>query len=147
MAKRAPRLIFSEEERSASALEKVIRKADKAADKLEKAEAKIPKKTVKVKERVVDADTGKVTTRLFFEEVDKKRPPSKLSHLTEKAPLDTVRSTVHRKLREDNDGNSGTEAANTLSEAAESGYRAIETAHRSHVEALPQSRKSGDGSG
>ena len=50
MAKRAPRLIFSEEERAVPALEKVIRKADKAADKLEKAEAKIPKKTVKRKE-------------------------------------------------------------------------------------------------
>ena len=134
MAKRAPRLIFSEEERAAPALEKVIRKADKAADKLEKAEAKIPKKTVKVKERVVDADTGKVTTRLFFEEADKKRPPSKLSHLAEKAPLDTVRGAVHRKLREDNDGNSGTEAANTLSQTAESSYRIAETAHRSHAE-------------
>lgn len=134
MAKRTPRLQFTEEERAAPALEKVIRKADKAADKLEKAEAKIPKKTVKVKERVVDADTGKVTTRLFFEEVDKKRPPSKLSHLAEKAPLDTVRGAVHRKLREDNDGNAGTEAANTLSQTADGGYRAIETAHRSHAE-------------
>jgi cell wall-associated NlpC family hydrolase len=134
MAKRTPRLQFTEEERAAPALEKVIRKADKAADKLEKAEAKIPKKTVKVKARVVDADTGKVTTRLFFEEVDKKRPPSKLSHAAEKAPLDTVRGAVHRKLREDNDGNSGTEAANTLSQTAEGGYRAIETAHRSHAE-------------
>ena len=134
MAKRAPRLIFSEEERAVPALEKVIRKADKAADKLEKAEAKIPKKTVKVKERVVDAETGKVTTRLFFEESDKKRPPSKLSHLAGKAPLDTVRSAVHRKLREDNDGNSGTDAANTLSQTAESGYRIAETAHRSHAE-------------
>ena len=134
MAKRTPRLQFTEEERAAPALEKVIRKADKAADKLEKAEAKIPKKTVKVKERVVDADTGKVTARLFFEEVDKKRPPSKLSHLSEKAPLDTVRGAVHRKLREDNDGNSGTEAANTLSQTAEGGYLAIETAHRSHAE-------------
>lgn len=134
MAKRTPRLQFTEEERAAPALETVIRKADKAADKLEKAEGKIPKKTVKVKARVVDADTGKVTTRLFFEEADKKRPPSKLSHLAEKAPLDTVRGAVHRKLREDNDGNSGTEAANTLSQTAESGYRAIETAHRSHAE-------------
>ena len=134
MAKRTPRLQFTEEERAAPALEKAIRKADKAADKLEKAEAKIPKKTVKVKARVVDAETGKITTRLFFEEVDKKRPPSKLSHLAEKAPLDTVRGTVHRKLREDSDGNSGTEAANTLSQTAESGYRAIETAHRSHAE-------------
>ena len=134
MAKRSPRLIFTEEERALPELERAVRKADKAADKLEKAEAKIPKKTVKVKARVVDADTGKITTRLYFEEVDKKQPPSKLSHAAEKAPLDSVRSTVHRKLREDSDGNSGTEAANTLSQTAESGYRAIETAHRSHAE-------------
>lgn len=134
MAKRSPQLIFSEEERALTELERVIRKADKAADKLEKAEAKIPKKTVKVKERVVDTETGKVTTRLFFEDVDKKRPPSKLSHATEKVPIDTVRGAVHRKLREDNDGNSGTEAANTLSETAERTYRVAETAHRSHLE-------------
>lgn len=134
MAKRTPRLIFSEEERALPELEKVIRKADRKADKLEKAEAKIPKKTVKVKERIVDADTGKVTTRLFFEEVDKKRPPSKLSHAAQKAPLDTIRGAVHRKLREENDENSGTEAANTLSETAESGYRVAETAHHSHTE-------------
>ncbi len=134
MAKRSPQLIFSEEERVLPELERVIRKADKAADKLEKAEAKIPKKTVKVKERVVDTETGKVTTRLFFEDVDKKRPPSKLSHAAEKAPIDTVRGAVHRKLREDNDGNSGTEAANTLSKTAEGTYRIAETAHRSHLE-------------
>ena len=134
MAKRVPRLIFSEEEHALPELEKVIRKADRKADKLEKAEANIPKKTVKVKERIVDADTGKVTTRLFFEEADKKRPPSKLSHAAQKAPLDTIRGAVHRKLREDNDGNSGTEAANTLSETAEGTWRAAETAHHSHVE-------------
>ena len=134
MAKRAPRLIFTEEERALPELEKVIRKADKAADTLEKAEAKIPKKTVKVKERVVDADSGKVTTRLFFEEVDKKRPPSKLSHAAQKASLDTVRGAIHRTIREDNDGNSGIEAANTLSETAEGTYRIAETAHHSHVE-------------
>lgn len=79
MGKRSPRLQFTEEERAAPELKKSIRKADKKADKLEKAEAKIPKKTVKRKECVTDAD-GKVTTRLYFEEVDKKKPPSKLSH-------------------------------------------------------------------
>lgn len=134
MAKRVPRLIFTEEECALPELEKVVRRADKAVDKLEKAEAKIPKKTVKVKERVVDADSGKVTTRLFFEEVDKKRPPSKLSHAAQKAPLDTVRGAIHRTIREDNDGNSGIEAANALSETAEGTYRVAETTHHSHAE-------------
>ena len=101
MAKRSPRLIFTEEERALPELERAVRKADRAAVKLEKAEAKIPKKTVKVKKRVVDSESGKVTTRLFFEETDKKRPPSKLAHAARKAPLDTVRSAVHRKLREE----------------------------------------------
>ena len=90
MAKRSPRLIFTEEERALPELKRAARKADRAAVKLEKAEAKIPRKTVKVRERVVDAESGKVTTRLFFEEADKKRPPSKLAHAARKAPLDTA---------------------------------------------------------
>ena len=134
MAKRSPRLIFTEEERALPELERAVRKADRAAVKLEKAEAKIPKKTVKVRERVVDSESGKVTTRLFFEEADKKRPPSKLAHAARKAPLDTVRSAVHRKLREEGGDNPGTEAANTLTETAERTWRIAESAHRSHVE-------------
>ncbi len=134
MAKRAPRLLFTDEERAAPEVEKVIRKADKAADKLEKAEAKIPKQTKKVKKRVVDPESGKVTTRLFFEDVDKKRPPSKLSHAVRDAPLDTVRGTVHRKLREDGDDNSGTEAVNTITEGAETTFRVADTVHHSHEE-------------
>ena len=75
MAKRAPRLQFTEEERASPELAPTIQKADKRLKKLEKAEAKIPKK--EVKQRVVDSD-GKITTRLSFEE---KKPPSKLSHV------------------------------------------------------------------
>ena len=134
MAKRSPRLIFTEEERALPELERAVRKADRAADKLKKAEAKIPKKTVKGKKRVVDSESGKVTTRLFFEEADKKRPPSRLAHAARKAPLDTVRSAVHRKLREEGDDNPGTEAANTLTETAERTWRIAESAHRSHAE-------------
>ena len=134
MAKRSPRLIFTEEERALPELERAVRKADRAAVKLEKAEAKIPRKTVKVKKRVVDSESGKVITRLFFEEADKKRPPSKLAHAARKAPLDTVRSAVHRKLREEGGDNPGTEAANTLTETAERTWRIAESAHRSHAE-------------
>ena len=42
-----PRLRFTEEERADPALEKPIRKAEKAAVKADKAQAKIPKKQVK----------------------------------------------------------------------------------------------------
>ena len=54
-----PRLRFTDEERADPALEKPIRKADKAAAKADKAQAKIPKKTVKTRETVVDPATGK----------------------------------------------------------------------------------------
>ena len=73
MSKRSPRLLFTDEELAVPELKKAIRKADKRMKKLEKAEAKIPKKTVKRKQRTVDPQTGTVTTRLSFEEVDKKR--------------------------------------------------------------------------
>lgn len=134
MPKRAPRLIFTEDEQTAPKVAKAAQKASKAADRLEKAEAKIPKKTVKKQMRVVDQKTGKVTTRLYFEEVDKKRPPSKLSHAVRDAPGVAVSSTVHRKLREADDGNSGKEAADTALEAAEGGTRIVQTVHHSHQE-------------
>ena len=130
MSKRSPRLQFTDEERAAPELEKVIRKADKAADKLDKAEAKIPKKTVKRKERVVDGD-GKVTVRLHFEEVEKKAP-SKLAHSVTDAPLNVVFASAHREVRESEEDNVGVESAHKLEEAAEGGVRTLESAHRSH---------------
>lgn len=126
MAKRSPRLQFTEEERASPELESVIRKADKKADKLEKAESKIPQK--KVKQRVVDPKTGKVTTRLSFEE---KKPPSKLTHTAEVSG-EAVLHGVHREIREDDDNNSAVDAANTLTETVESGYQTGRSAYRSH---------------
>ena len=132
MSKRSPRLQFTEEERATPELQKAIKNADKAADKLDKAEAKIPKKTVKVKDRVLDEKTGKITKKLHFEEVDKKRPVSKLSHEVAAAPLNTLTATAHREVRESEDDNVGVESAHRLEEAAEGGVRTIESAHRSH---------------
>jgi len=131
MSKRSPRLQFSDEERASPELKKAIQKADKKADKLEKAEAKIPKKTVKRKERVVDSE-GRVTTRLHFEEVDKKKPPSKLSHSVTEAPLNTVLVTAHREVRESEQDNVGVESAHKIEEFAEGGVRMVDSAHRSH---------------
>ena len=128
MAKRSPRLLFSEEETVAPELKKVIKKADKRMAKLEKAEAKIPQK--KIKTRVVDAKTGKVTTRISFE--DKKRPPSKLTHAIEAAPGETVLAAVHRELRKNEQDNVGLESAHKLEETAEGGYRLGRSAYRSH---------------
>lgn len=132
MSKRSPRLQFTEEERAAPELKKAIRKADKAADKLDKAESKIPQKTVRAKERVLDEKTGKITTKLHFEDVEKKRPTSKLSHEVAVAPLNTLSATAHREVRDSEDDNVGVESAHKLEEVAEGGVRTIESAHRSH---------------
>ena len=131
MSKRSPRLQFTDEERAAPELKKAIQKADKKADKLDKAEAKIPKKTVKRKERVVDAE-GKVTTRLYFEEVDKKKPPSKLTHAATAAPINSALATAHREIRQSEEDNVGVESAHRIEEAAEGGVRMVDSAHRSH---------------
>ena len=131
MSKRSPRLQFTEEERASPELQKVITKADKAADKLEKAEARIPKKTVKVKERVLDEKTGKITTKLSFEELDKK-PLSKLTHAAAAVPINSVSVAAHREIHQSEDDNVGVESAHKLEEAAEGGVRTIESAHRSH---------------
>lgn len=128
MGKRSPRLEFSREERAVPELKKAIRKAEKAADRLEKAEAKIPQK--KVKQRVVDQATGKVTTRLSFEE--KKKPPSKLTHAVQDAPLNAVLLEAHREVRQSEDDNVGVESAHKLEETAEGGARLAQNSYRSH---------------
>jgi len=131
MSKRSPRLQFTDEERTAPELEKVVKKADKKMDRLEKTEAKIPKKTVKRKQRVVDAE-GRVTTRLHFEEVEKKKPQTKLSHTVTHTPVNTAMGTAHRKIRENEQDNVGVESAHKAEEFAEGGVRMINSAHRSH---------------
>jgi hypothetical protein len=131
MSKRSPRLQFSDEERASPELKKVIEKADKKADKLDKAEAKIPKKTVKRKERVVGED-GKVSVKLHFEEVDKKKPTSKLTYSLTDAPLNTVLATAHREVRDSEEDNVGVEGAHKLEQVAEGGVRTLDSAHRSH---------------
>lgn len=127
-----PRLQFTDADRADPELEKPIRKAEKAADRADRADAKIPKKTVKKKERVVDPGTGKVTTRLKFEEIDKKKPPSKLAHAVRDAPGNTVLAAAHREIGKDEDDNVGVQSAHTLEDTAETGGRMAQSAYRSH---------------
>ena len=127
-----PRLQFTDAERADPELEKPIRKAEKAADRADQADAKIPKKTVKKKERVVDPGTGKVTTRLKFEETVKKKPPSKLAHAVRDAPGNTVLAAAHREIGKDEDDNVGVQSAHKLEETAETGGRMAQSAYRSH---------------
>lgn len=123
-----PRLRFTKEERKDPALEKPIRRADRAAARADKAQAAIPKK--KVRERAVDPDTGAVTVHLRFE--DKKKPPSKLSHTLRDAPSGTVLGLVHREIGEAQEDNVGVEAAHKSEQAAEAAGRLVREGYHSH---------------
>ena len=130
--KREPRLQFSDADLAEPKLEKPIKRVKKAEAKADKAQAKIPKKTVAKKERGFDPATGKVKTQLRFEEVDKKKPPSKLTHAVQDAPANFVLSQVHREVRQSEDDNVGVEAAHKVEQTVESGGRLVQSAHRAH---------------
>ena len=130
--KREPRLQFSDADLAEPKLEKPIKRVKKAEAKADKAQAKIPKKTVVKKERGFDPASGKVKTQLRFEEVDKKKPPSKLTHAVQDAPANFVLSQVHREVRQSEDDNVGVEAAHKVEQAVESGGRLVQSAHRAH---------------
>ena len=130
--KREPRLQFSDADLAEPKLEKPIKRVKKAEAKADKAQAKIPKKTVAKKERGFDPATGKVKTQLRFEEVDKKKPPSKLTHAVRDAPANLVLSQVHREVAQSEDDNVGVEAAHKVEQTVESGGRLVQSAHRAH---------------
>ena len=130
--KREPRLQFSDADLAEPKLEKPIKRVKKAEGKADKAQTKIPKKTVIKKERGFDPATGKVKTQLRFEEVDKKKPPSKLTHAVQDAPANFVLSQVHREVRQSEDDNVGVEAAHKVEQTVESGGRLVQSAHRAH---------------
>ena len=130
--KREPRLQFSDADLAEPKLEKPIKRVKKVEAKADKAQAKIPKKTVVKKERGFDPATGKVKTQLRFEEVDKKKPPSKLTHAVRDAPANLILSQVHREIAQSEDDNVGVEAAHKMEEAVESGGRLVQSAHRAH---------------
>ena len=130
--KREPRLQFSDADLAEPKLEKPIKRVKKAEAKADKAQAKIPKKTVVKKERGFDPATGKVKTQLRFEEVDKKKPPSKLTHAVQDATANLILSQVHREVRQSEDDNVGVEAAHKVEQAVESGGRLVQSAHRAH---------------
>ena len=126
--RKEPRLHFTDEERSDPALEKPIRKADRAAAKADRTQAKIPKK--QVRQKTVDPKTGKVTTKLVLE--DKKKPPSKLSHAVRDAPGDAALGKLHKEIRETEQDNVGVESAHKSEETAETGVRLVREGYRSH---------------
>ena len=67
-----------------------------------------------------------------LEEVDKKKPPSKLTHAVQDAPANLILSQVHREVRQSEDDNVGVEAAHKMEQTVESGGRLVQSAHRAH---------------
>lgn len=126
--RKEPRLHFTDEERADPALEKPIRKADRAAAKADRAQTKIPKK--QVRQKTVDPKTGKVTTKLVLE--DKKKPPSKLSHAVRDAPGDAALGKLHKEIRKTEQDNVGVESAHKSEEAVETSARLVREGYRSH---------------
>lgn len=129
MAKRAPRLLFTEEEMETQELKKPIQKADKKQKKLEKAEAKVPKKKIVQKQRVYDPKENTVVTRLVFEESEKARP-SMLSHAVKESPLNALSLVSHKALSDNADDSVGSEMAHEVVGSAEGSIRTLDTAHR-----------------
>ncbi|MDD3393424.1 MAG: CHAP domain-containing protein [Anaerotignum sp.] len=126
------RLQFSDEERADPALEKPLKKVEKAADKLETAQAKIPKQKRLTKESTVDAETGRAKVRLFFEETDKPKPSGKLSHNLKTLPGRELLSQIHKEIREGEGDNVGVEAVHKTEQGAEFGIRRMESAYHIH---------------
>ena len=131
-AGKVSRLQFTEEERADPELEKPLKKAEKAADKLQKAQDKIPKKKYINKERTFDAQTGKAKVRLYFEETDKPKPPSKLSHPFKTIPQRELLNKIHKEIRESEQDNVGVEVAHKTEQGMEFGVRRIHSGYRSH---------------
>lgn len=103
------RLHFSEEERADPALQKYIRRSDRAADKLDDAKAAIPTKTVRAKERVFDEATGKGRISIRFEKVEKK-PNGKLRQNPLSRPVQEITHAAHNEVRKVEQENVGVEA-------------------------------------
>lgn len=96
MAKRSPKLIFTEEERKSDVLGKSIQKADKAEQKLRKAESNVPKKRIK--------------KGLSFEEVEKKKPTSGKKDAVKRAPAEETVGALSSHLRENEDDSASADA-------------------------------------
>ena len=131
MAKKSPKLLFTDEERQAPELKRAVKKADKSIEKLEKAEAKIPKKRVKKKQRTVDEKTGKVKTKILFEEVDKKRPSSNLKSEIKSVPVTAVAGTAVNVLRDGEDNSNSASTVHGIEKTAETSVRTAKFAYRS----------------
>lgn len=105
-------------------IERLERRSVRAHERLDAAREKLPTKKALKKERIVDDETGKGKTRLFFEdEIKSPKQPNKLQFEVKKDVAkvgDTLASAIHGKIHETERENSGVEAAHKTEIAAES---------------------------
>ena len=131
MPKKSPRLLFTDEERQSPELKRAVKKADKAADKLEQAEARIPNKKIKKKQRFIDKKSGKVKTKIMFEEIDKKKPSSNLRSEIGTAPAQIMAGAAVKVLRDGEDDSAAVTAAHGIEKTAETSIRTATFTYRS----------------
>lgn len=133
MAKKNPRLQFTDAELNPK-LRRHARRAGKAADKAGKARERIPKDRRKLKQRMASQYAGSAATgkRLYFEEADKPRPPSKLCHAVREVPGLALSGAAHRELEQAEGDNAGLESVHKLELAAETGGRIAESVYHAH---------------
>lgn len=112
-------------------IQRLEKKSQKAHERLDLAREKLPTHKVLGKERVLDEETGKGKTRLFFEdEIKKPKGQSKLQFEADKTVRkvgDTLASGIHGKIHEVEQDNSAVEAAHRSEILVESATR-----HYSH---------------
>lgn len=112
------RLQFSEEERADPALQKYIRRSERAADKLDAAKAAIPTRKAPVKQRAFDETTGSFKTAIRFERVEKV-PNGKLRHTPLSRPLQEIGLAAHGEVHKAEQDNVGVEAGHRAEELGE----------------------------
>lgn len=112
-------------------IQRLEKKSQKAHERLDLAREKLPTHKVLGKERVLDEETGKGKTRLFFEdEIKKPKGQRKLQFEADKTVRkvgDTLASGIHGKIHEVEQDNSAVEAAHRSEILVESAAR-----HYSH---------------
>lgn len=112
-------------------IQRLEKKSQKAHERLDLAREKLPTHKVLGKERVLDEETGKGKTRLFFEdEIKTPKGQSKLQFEADKTVRkvgDTLASGIHGKIHEVEQDNSAVEAAHRSEILVESAAR-----HYSH---------------
>lgn len=114
------RLQFTDEEKADPALQKYIRRSDKAADQLDAAKEAIPTKKVLRTERTFDEAAGKGKMRLHFEEVEKK-PNGRLRQNPLSRPIQEIGLAAHNEVHKVEHENVGVEAGHKGEELAERG--------------------------